>query len=269
MGKKLEVKSGDRYWRLTIIEEVEPYIYSSGYKERMVKCRCDCGNPTIVRLKDLRSGKTQSCGCLQFKTNKYDLSGEYGIGYTSNTNEPFYFDLEDYELIKDYCWHISKGYVTTLDRTTGKRILLHRLVMHPENDEVVDHINRDKLDNRKANLRVCTSSDNAKNRGTRKNNVSGVTGVIWNKQASKWEARINMSGKRIHLGAFTDINEAIRVRIHSELEMFGEYAPTYNYFTEEQRKAILNDEVSSEEIVKLLNQKSVDKQQSECYTKDR
>ena len=260
MGKKLEVKSGDRYWRLTIIEEVTSYIYSSGYKERMVKCRCDCGSPTIVRLKDLRSGKTQSCGCLQFKTNKYDLSGEYGIGYTSNTNEPFYFDLEDYELIKDYCWHISnKGYVTTLDRTTGKRILLHRLVMHPENDEVVDHINRDKLDNRKANLRVCTSSDNAKNRGTRKNNVSGVTGVIWNKQASKWQAIINVSGKRKHLGYFTDINEAIRVRIHSELEMFGEYAPTYNYFTEEQRKAILNDRIPSEEMVKILNQKSIDK----------
>ena len=269
MGKKLEVKSGDRYWRLTIIEEVEPYIYSSGYKERMVKCRCDCGNPTIVRLKDLRSGKTQSCGCLQFKTNKYDLSGEYGIGYTSNTNEPFYFDLEDYELIKDYCWHISKGYVTTLDRTTGKRILLHRLVMHPENDEVVDHINRDKLDNRKANLRVCTSSDNAKNRGTRKNNVSGVTGVIWNKQASKWEARINMRGKRIHLGVFTDINEAIKVRIHSELEMFGEYAPTYNYFTEEQRKAILSDRIPSEEMVKILNQKSIDKQYPACYNKDK
>ena len=259
MGRKIEVKSGDKYGRLTILEEVQPHTYPNGYKERMVKCRCDCGSPTIVRLKDLRSGKTQSCGCLQFKTNKYDLSGEYGSGYTSNINEPFYFDLEDYELIKDYCWHISKGYVMTLDRTTGKRILLHRLVMHPEKDEVVDHINRDKLDNRKANLRVCTSSDNAKNRGTRKNNVSGVTGVTWNKQASKWEARINMSGKRIHLGAFTDINEAIRVRIHSELEMFGEYAPTYNYFTEEQRKAILSDRMPSEEMVKILNQKSIDK----------
>ena len=269
MGRKIEVKNGDTYGRLTILEEVTSYIYSSGYKERMVKCRCDCGSPTIVRLKDLRSGKTQSCGCLQFKTNKYDLSGEYGIGYTSNTNEPFYFDLEDYDKIKDYCWCIDNGYVVSTDRTTGKKVQLHRLIMHPEKDEDIDHINRNKLDNRKANLRVCTSSDNAKNRGTRKNSVSGVTGVTWNKQASKWEARINMSGKRIHLGLFTDINEAIRVRIRSELEMFGEYAPTYNYFTEEQRKAILSDSIPSEEIVKILNQKGIDKQYSTCYNKDR
>ena len=43
------------------------------------------------------------------KYNKYDLSGEYGIGWTSNTNQEFYFDLEDYDKIKDYCWIYNKG----------------------------------------------------------------------------------------------------------------------------------------------------------------
>ena len=278
MGKKLEVKSGDRYGRLTVIEEVEPKIYSSGYKERRFKCQCDCGNTTIVTLKKLRNGHTSSCGCLQkqkaseanSKVNKFDLSGEIGIGYTSK-GERFLFDKEDFELIKDYCWYINNnhGYVRTTDKITGKRILLHRLVMHPKKEENVDHINHDKLNNCKSNLRVCTSSNNAKNRSANKNSVSGVTGVVWKKRENKWVAQINVGGKYMHLGYFALKEEAIRARIKAELEFYKEYAPTYNYFTREQIQAILNDEMPSEEIVKILNQKGIDKQYSECYNKDR
>ena len=254
--KKLEIKTGERYGRLTIEEEVEPYIYSSGRKDRRFRCRCDCGSPTIVLLKDLRNGSTQSCGCLQkevvSKTNEYDLSGEIGVGYTFK-REKFYFDKEDYELIKDYSWCINdNGYVITVDRTTGKRMRLHRLVMGVDGDLVVDHINHDKTNNCKSNLRVCTQSNNVKNRSNKKNSSSGFMGVSWNKKSNKWHARIKVDGKLKHLGYYTDINEAIRVRIHSEIEMFGEYAPTYNYFTREQRESILDDTMQSEEIVEIL-----------------
>ena len=96
--KKIEVKSGDRYGMLTVLEEVAPYVAPSGEKKRRVKCKCDCRGTTIVRIDSLRKGDTLSCGCLQkqkvsevsSKTNKYDLSGECGIGYICN-GDAFYF----------------------------------------------------------------------------------------------------------------------------------------------------------------------------------
>ena len=74
--------------------------------------------------------------------NVYDLSGEYGIGYTLK-GEPFWFDLEDYDLIKDYCWHYTqKGYLEATNAETRKAIKLHRLVMGVINPKVqVDHKN--------------------------------------------------------------------------------------------------------------------------------
>ena len=223
MGKKLEVKSGDRYWRLTILEEVTSYIYSSGYKERMVKCRCDCGNPTIVRLKDLRSGKTQSCGCLQFKTNKYDLSGEYGIGYTSNTNEPFYFDLEDYDKIKDYCWIVKNNYyVESHLPYSNACILLHRLVMNEENEGIIiDHINHKTNDNRKENLRKVDHLKNMQNRKTPTNNTSGYKGVF--KNGNGWRAELTLDGC-IYGKTFKDKNDAIIYRDELENKYYGEYS---------------------------------------------
>ena len=111
MGKRLEIKTGDRYGKLTIIKEVSPYVSPSGRKARRVLVQCDCGSePFEVTLNHLRKGNTTSCGCVQrekviennkkkHKTNTYDLSGEYGKGYTSK-GEEFLFDLEDFDKIK-------------------------------------------------------------------------------------------------------------------------------------------------------------------------
>ena len=118
------------------------------------------------------------------KYNQYDLSGEYGIGWTSNTNKEFYFDLEDYDKIKNYCWreYTQKdcGHVTlrTRDRESGKNIMMHWLVF----EKYCDHINRNPLDNRKSNLRSATAKENARNCSVAKNNTSGVIGVTWNKR---------------------------------------------------------------------------------------
>ena len=65
-----------------------------------------------------------SCGCMlhDIKGNKYDLNREYGIGWTSNTNQEFYFDLEDYDKIKNYTWlETDSGYIAS-DSINRKRI---------------------------------------------------------------------------------------------------------------------------------------------------
>lgn len=110
------------FGRLTVIKRVEDYISPKGVKSSRWLCQCECNGKNSLKVfigNDLRGGKSQSCGCLKRektiernkigkinkmfrKYNTYDLSGEYGVGYTFK-DEEFYFDLEDYDLIKDYC----------------------------------------------------------------------------------------------------------------------------------------------------------------------
>ena len=80
----------------------------------------------------------------------------------------------------------------------------------PEND--IDHINHDRTDNRWVNLREVTRTENLKNSSLRKRNTSGVCGVHWYEGRDKWQSYIAASGKRVHLGYFTDKFEAICAR---------------------------------------------------------
>ena len=203
-------------------------------------CDCDCGTKDVLVYKDALLDERQvSCGCfsreqksktfsdLNRKYNTYDLSGEYGVGYTSK-GEEFYFDLEDYEKIKDYCWRKDKnGYIITNDSLNDKKILyLHRLVMDVTcNDKVdVDHIKHKLYDNRKSELRAIKHYRNIQNHIKPSNNTSGVMGVSWNKRKEKWESYITICKKRKKLGYFTDFDEAVKARKKAEEKYFGEYS---------------------------------------------
>jgi hypothetical protein len=80
----------------------------------------------------------------------------------------------------------------------------------------IDHINRNRSDNRRANLRDVSHKQNHQNRSKPSNNTSGHPGICWHKQSSKWRARIRHNKKHIHLGLFTDIEEAIAARKAAE-----------------------------------------------------
>lgn len=214
--------SGQKFGRLTVVRQVDDYIDINGKHIPMYLCRCECENEFIARAYDIKKGSTTSCGCVATQTrinngklnkqhNIYDLTSYcYGVGYTNN-NEEFYFDLEDYELIKDVCWYLnSKGYVVGKDCKTDEKILMHRLVTNCPNGYEPDHLDRNPLNNRKCNLVVGTHSDNMKNLSKYKNNTSGYTGVVWRKDTRKWRASINVNNKRINLGCFDDKEEAIQ-----------------------------------------------------------
>ena len=196
-------------------------------------CQCSCGSdPIEVRLSNLKSGKTTSCGCVHKertkgvnkKYNVYNLTGDCGIGYDCNNN-PFYFDIDSYESIKDYTWYISnEGYVMAFDGDANKMILMHRLIMDCPEDMVVDHIDHKKNNNCKSNLRICTQLENVRNRSVSKNNTSGITGVIWHKNRNKWTAYITINKKQMHLGLFNTIEEAIQSRLEAEKKYFGEFS---------------------------------------------
>jgi len=226
--------TGMKFNRLIVIKRVDNYISPHGKKQSQWLCQCDCEeqNEIIVTRNNLQSGNTKSCGCLQkekiIKLNKYNiynLTGEFGIGYTNN-NEEFYFDLEDYDKIKDYCWCKSNnGYIITNDYNKEKHIIIwmHRLITNCPDDMEVDHKFHDHWDNRKEFLRIVTRSQNQMNIGLKSHNTSGITGVSWMEKYGKWQAYININGKRINLGYYDDFQDAVRARKEAEEKYFGEY----------------------------------------------
>lgn len=87
-------------------------------------------------------------------------------------------------------------------------------------DGVIDHINRQRHDNRLANLRAVTRAQNQQNRGVNKNSTSGVNGVCWDQRTSKWKAHIMLNGRTICLGRHSTIGEAAHARAVGEGRMF-------------------------------------------------
>ena len=232
---KLVDLTGKQFDRLTVIKRVPDYIQSNGRKRTMWLCMCECGNYITVDGEHLKSGATKSCGCLQreltskrFKRyNKYNLDNEYGIGYTSQGKE-FWFDIEDYERIKQYCWYIDKnGYVVAHDIINPQKILiLSRVVMNLYDDTLcVDHIHGEQTrhDNRKCNLRICTKQQNNINRRPQSNSLSGITGVRWNQSTNKWIANISINGTYM-AKSFSKFEDAVKQRQEWENEIFGEYS---------------------------------------------
>lgn len=90
----------------------------------------------------------------------------------------------------------------------GERKYLHALICPCPTGKVVDHIDRDKHNNRKENLRVVTQAENCTNRGLNKNNKSGVKGVSWFARDNLWEAGVKVNYKRVYIGRYKSIQEA-------------------------------------------------------------
>lgn len=134
-------------------------------------------------------------------------------------------DDEDFDYLNQWKWHLSsKGYamrgthIGSVKNGTRKavRFRMHRILDKTPDGFQTDHINRDKLDNRKSNLRTVTNRQNHFNMPLQKNNTSGHKGVYWNKANRKWQAYIKSTEKILYLGCFSDIKDAIRARRKAE-----------------------------------------------------
>lgn len=232
MSKAL-IKENQQFDKLTVIKRIEDYITPKGQHFTKYLCQCDCGNFTEVIGRNLRQKTTKSCGCLQKEKqrkrqkryNEYDLSGNFGIGYCSNTKNPFYFDLEYYDRIKSFCWsEHHDGYIYTTDKDHNY-LSLHCLIMNPEKKDIkVDHIcTENKFDNRKSNLRLVTHMDNMCNRKLSNNNTSGTKGVYYDKSSKKWVASITRNKRRISK-TFKEKEDAIAYRKFLENKIQKDYS---------------------------------------------
>ena len=120
-------------------------------------------------------------------------------------------DDEDFEWLSDYKWMKSnKGYVTITIPTSRCSKFMHKMIMNTPIGLETDHINQDKLDNRRCNLRICTTRENQANSKIRVDNTSGYRGVNYLKKYKKWAANIRINGKKKYIGWFDSAEEAAR-----------------------------------------------------------
>ena len=99
------------------------------------------------------------------------------------------------------------------------------MILDKPKNFVVDHINGNKLDNRRSNLRICTCKENLRNVSASKNNKTGHLGISLTK-FGRYRARIMVDGKEIRLGNYVNLEDAIKARKKAEIKYFGEYSPT-------------------------------------------
>lgn len=197
----------------------------------MKKCKVDgCENKYYgVGYCGRHYQQIQKSGVLSTRT-KYDKNeiidcGDYiELCLYSGRSEQFEvartkIDKNDLEKVRPYKWRLINGYVKK-HRGDNIQTFLHRLIMgKPSTGCVVDHINTDKLDNRKKNLRFVTHAQNKMNKKVR--------GYSWHKNRDKWQARIRLNNKVIHLGYFINEQDAIDARRNAEQKYFKEFA--YNF----------------------------------------
>lgn len=218
------------------------------------ECVCDCGNHCVKSSHFLKTAINRMCDkCFDYyknienvlnikniknnydykfilytkqkKYNSFEIFNEYVI-----INNKIIIDKEDLDLIKSFKRYISidsRGYAYF--SYFNKDVYLHRMLINVDlfySDKVIevcDHINGNRLDNRKENLRVVDRKGNAINAKTRKDNTSGKRGVSWLKRSQKWQVDIQYDNQKKYIGVFSDFREALKAREEAENKYFGIY----------------------------------------------
>ena len=229
MSKLIDL-TGQRFGRLTVLRRAE----NTKTGQSQWACKCDCGKQLIVAGQSLRNGRSKSCGCKRDemarkrlkKVNEYRLNGNVVYVKLSNTDREMIVDEDVWNAgAKDFCWYLTRaGYAATQIPGQRSNTLFHVYAFPDCPDGLVrDHIDGNKLNNVRENMRFITQQNNARNRTLRSKNKSGRIGVVWSKRDNKWRAKIKTDGKEIHLGSFAKLEDAVKAREDAEEKYFGEY----------------------------------------------
>lgn len=264
--------SGQKFGRLTVIGLDKERMKQNkiriqngeikSYKTYFL-CECECGNIKSIDSSALKSGTVVSCGCYQKelsktiipdknrKHNNYRIENNcVYMKSSTNNNDEFIIDIDDFDKVYNYCWHIDdNGYVIApIPKKKNKYYRLHRFVLNYDEEGIVDHINHNTRDNRKENLRITNDY------GNNVNSLRKLSGIV--KDKNKWNASIQYNLRKINLGYYDDINEAIDIRLKAEQVFFGEYSYLNSIYKEMRlymdNTIKINLKGDKEKLVKLV-----------------
>lgn len=146
-------------------------------------------------------------------------------------------DREDAEMLAQRPWQVYKraakkttyAYRTPRVADEKKWMMMHQVICPCVEGHLPDHVNRNGLDNRKANLRPATYSQSVVNQNQRTTNKSGVRGVWFDKKSGKYRTAIYLNKRKIWLGRFAELEAAVEARQAAERIYYGEYAPSKHH----------------------------------------
>lgn len=177
-------------------------------------------NPRTVN--DLNEFRKLDDGTFEF--DLYDVHG--------NVTGSFIIDADDLHIVRYKKWRSGRGYPVTGSKAAGGIILLSRMLLGVTDPEIkVDHINGNKLDNRKSNLRVCAQGENTYNKSYMALNTSGFIGVSRDKRperTKKWQVEVRYKNRRFRLGSYLTIEEAVYARYIGTQLLYKEFRNTNN-----------------------------------------
>lgn len=221
-------RMGHQYGRLTVI----------GRKDALWLCQCACGKLATFTGNSLKLGQAKSCGCMRAERLKRGRRIDRHRSACACGNHVFVYltngfvglaSPEDACLVASQAWHANRlkdGQWTMKGWGTKP---FHRMVLlNPQ--ATIDHINGNRFDNRRSNLRLCSNAENVRNqkghRDRRHSSFKGVTRMAKRGPRKQWVARIQVAGKSMHLGAFPTEEDAARAYDRAAIEHHGPFART-------------------------------------------
>lgn len=132
-------------------------------------------------------------------------------------------DNEDFSYLNQFKWIVTNNGYAVLSKYK-KLTYMHRVIMLPLDEKVVDHINHNPLDNQRKNLRICSRKENLRNQNIQKRSSSGYKGVSWNKKRKKWTVFIMVDKINKFKGYYKTKEEAARVYNINAIKYFGKFA---------------------------------------------
>jgi hypothetical protein len=162
-------------------------------------------------------------------------------------------DDEDYERLSSFKWFFmgNKYAARNIRCDNGKQrpLWMHREIINASEGMQVDHINGNKLDNRRENLRLCTQSQNLGNRTYSGDFSSKYKGVSFSKKRNKWTSGIRINTKRIYLGLYEDEVVAANAYNHAARRLFGEFSLLNDVPFIEEKEVILLSSFKNKDII--------------------
>ena len=211
------------------------YESRSGVFVQKFRCRCTrCGHESIKTHGEMHPSKSDRCANCPPMFH-FVVKGTSSTGILPNGTE-FIIDTEDIPRVNQEFWRIGKdGYAYT-----GASMMLHRYLLGVTAPHViVDHINRNRLDNRKQNLRIVSTFENSTNHSRLSNNKTGYIGVYYSRCGKRYEVKVGYNRKRIKLGSSKD-NIILLAGMYNIAAryLFGEYVGELNDVPDPPQKII-------------------------------